>query len=617
MKKNILALILMFVVILSGCKDNVLDRPQLNDPTDDSYWTNETQLRLFANGFYNNYFTGYNTGWSTAYAPLKFYNFNDDASITGPQSNFESIVPSSRGSFSESQQVLSQYDGPTWNFAWVRKANLFIDRIETVSKPLITNEEYKHWMGVGRFFRGFEYSRLVSVFGDIPYYDTLFDETNFDVMYKDRTPRNEVMDKVYDDFKFALSNVRANDGDQYVNKYVVAGFISRMMLFEGTWQKYHNGDMARAKKFLDFAVEAGNMVIESNKYRIATDFRSLFGSMDLKGNPDVLIYRHYDAALAVTHMIASYSNGIEGQAPAPNLALAKAFICNDGKPYQLSSLANAKELDIKNMILTRDPRFEATFWDKPKPQSATLLYASKFIDRIGTTYAEGEVNAGKKLPPEYGSNTNTNDYPVMRYSEVLLNWIEAKAELATIGGSGVNQMDLDKSINAIRNRPLDQVAINKGIKKTAPLQLAAIPVDPAKDADVPALLWEIRRERRMEFVFEYSRLLDIKRWKKIDYMSATKNPDLLKGLWINIPKELPSLLDPKNKKEGKLKVMKADGTIVTFDGNNGADMVGFYVIENVKDRNEFGTNVYLSPVGKAQIDAYADKGYKLTQTIGW
>ncbi len=607
----------MFVVILSGCKDNVLDRPQLNDPTDDSYWTNETQLRLFANGFYNNYFTGYNTGWSTAYAPLKFYNFNDDASITGPQSNFESIVPSSRGSFSESQQVLSQYDGPTWNFAWVRKANLFIDRIETVSKPLITNEEYKHWMGVGRFFRGFEYSRLVSVFGDIPYYDTLFDETNFDVMYKDRTPRNEVMDKVYDDFKFALSNVRANDGDQYVNKYVVAGFISRMMLFEGTWQKYHNGDMARAKKFLDFAVEAGNMVIESNKYRIATDFRSLFGSMDLKGNPDVLIYRHYDAALAVTHMIASYSNGIEGQAPAPNLALAKAFICNDGKPYQLSSLANAKELDIKNMILTRDPRFEATFWDKPKPQSATLLYASKFIDRIGTTYAEGEVNAGKKLPPEYGSNTNTNDYPVMRYSEVLLNWIEAKAELATIGGSGVNQMDLDKSINAIRNRPLDQVAINKGIKKTAPLQLAAIPVDPAKDADVPALLWEIRRERRMEFVFEYSRLLDIKRWKKIDYMSATKNPDLLKGLWINIPKELPSLLDPKNKKEGKLKVMKADGTIVTFDGNNGADMVGFYVIENVKDRNEFGTNVYLSPVGKAQIDAYADKGYKLTQTIGW
>ena len=514
MKKYITLLLL--VLVFAACKDSVLDRPQLNDPTDESYWKNETQLRLFANGFYQNYFTGYNSGWATAYAPLMSYNFNDNFSSTGTQSHFESNVPSSLGGFSETMDVRSQYDGPNWNFAWVKKSNLFIDRIENVAKPLITNEEYTHWMAVARFFRGFEYARLVSVFGDVPYYDKTFLETDYDIMYKDRTPRNEVMDKVYDDLKFALANIRTNDGEQYLNKYIVAGFISRLMLFEGTWQKYQKGDMVRAKKFLDFAVEAGNLVIESNKYRISSDFRSLFGSEDLKGNQEVLLYRHYDGKLSVTHMVASYSNGIEGQATAPNLALAKAFICNDGQPYQLSSVANAQQLDIKNMIKTRDPRFEATFWDKPKPQSATLLYACKFIDRIGTTYAEGEVNAGKTLPAKYASNTNTNDYPVMRYSEVLLNWIEAKAELATIGGVAVTQNDLDVSINAIRNRPLDQVAIDKGVKKTAPMQLAAIPDDPARDADVSPLLWEIRRERRMEFVYEYSRLLDLKRLKKID-----------------------------------------------------------------------------------------------------
>ena len=55
----------------------------------------------------------------------------------------------------------------------------------------------------------------------------------------------------------------------------------------------------------------------------------------------------------------------------------------------------------------------------------------------------------------YGSNTNTNDAPVMRYAEVLLNWIEAKAELATLGGQAVTQNDIDKSINKIRSRPLD------------------------------------------------------------------------------------------------------------------------------------------------------------------
>lgn len=90
--------------------------------------------------------------------------------------------------------------------------------------------------------------------------------------------------------------------------------------------------------------------------------------------------------------------------------------------------------------------------------SATLLYACKFIDRTGVTYY------GKTVPPKYGSNTNTNGYPVMRYAEVVLNWIEAKAELATMGGAAVTQADLDASINAIRNRPLDQTAIARGVK---------------------------------------------------------------------------------------------------------------------------------------------------------
>ena len=124
-------------------------------------------------------------------------------------------------------------------------------------------------------------------------------------------------------------------------------------------------------------------------------------------------------------------------------------------------------------------------------------------------------------PPIYGSNTNTNDAPVIRLAEVVLNWIEAKAELATMGGAAVTQADIDASINAIRNRPLDAVATAKGIVKIAPLTLVALPVDPDRDADVPALIWEIRRERRMEFVFEHSRLLDLKRWKKIEYMNGT------------------------------------------------------------------------------------------------
>jgi hypothetical protein len=119
----------------------------------------------------------------------------------------------------------------------------------------------------------------------------------------------------------------------------------------------------------------------------------------------------------------------------------------------------------------------------------------------------------------------------------------------------------------------------------------------------------------MEFVFEYSRLLDIKRWKKIRYMSATENPDNLLGLWINVKEEIPSLLT--SEKVNLLRVKKADGTIVTYDGTNDEEMVGYYLIEKAADRQAFDDRVYLAPVGKAQIDQYLDKGYTLTQTPGW
>ena len=67
--------------------------------------------------------------------------------------------------------MATQYAGPTWDFAWVRKANIFFDRLDNMAKPNITDEAYNHWTAVARFFRGYEYSRLVSVFGDVPYFD--------------------------------------------------------------------------------------------------------------------------------------------------------------------------------------------------------------------------------------------------------------------------------------------------------------------------------------------------------------------------------------------------------------------------------------------------------------
>ena len=177
MRKNIYLIILSLVAFAAvGCK-NYLDRPPLTSFNDETYWKTESDLRLYANGFYENYFVGYNSGWGTAYAPLRGYTFADDFATTSRQSLFQAAVPSSNSSTSESPAMQTQYSGPNWNFAYVRKINIMIDRMNTKMTNAIDSEAFNHWMGVARFFRGFEYCRLASTFGDVPYYDKVVLDT--------------------------------------------------------------------------------------------------------------------------------------------------------------------------------------------------------------------------------------------------------------------------------------------------------------------------------------------------------------------------------------------------------------------------------------------------------
>ena len=618
MKTKYITLLSLVSLLFVGCSD-ILDRPSKTDANDDTFWVSETKVRLFAHEFYAKEFTGYGVGYSTNYAALLGYEFSDDVLHQGNQSEFERNVPTSKGSTSIEERNpawQSTYTGPTWNFAWIRKANLMIDRVENRMKGILSEEAFKHWLGVGRFFRATEYANLARVFGDVPYYDKVVADNDYDELYKARTPRNEVMDHVYDDFKFAMEHVRKNDGDQTVNRYIVAALASRYALIEGTTQKYYYKDNERAKKFLELAIEAAELVKNSGNFDIVTDFRSLFGSQDLKGNKDCILYRHYDVAHQITHCVATYCNLSESRSAGPTLDLIKAFICNDGKDFTTSELENADDFSLENLIKTRDPRFEASFWHKPSPLSkASYLYIVKFIDREGPEFAA----AGEAVPTEYTSTNNKNDYPVLRYAEVLLNWIEAKAELATIGGTSVTQSDIDESINKIRNRPLDKVAIDRGVKKTAPMVLSSLPEDPNRDSDVSKLIWEIRRERRMELAFEFSRIVDLRRWGKLEYMDTNKNLDLLTGTWVNFPVELPGELTPKN--IGILSVITKDGQQIKYNGQNGNEMVGFFRHLDNKHRltvlDQPGINPYLSPVGRNNMTDYKNKGYELKQTEGW
>ncbi|MEO6683723.1 MAG: RagB/SusD family nutrient uptake outer membrane protein [Ginsengibacter sp.] len=495
-----------------GCK-KFLDRPSITVVDDETAWTNELNVRLYVNKYYTSFFPGYGLGWGTAGAPLLNYQFSDDVFMSGNPSNFTRAVPNTG----------------SWSYSTIRSVNILISRLNERMTGVLTEESFDHWMGIGRFLRALEYSKLVLRYGDVPYYDYVVADTDKDALYKPRTPRNEVMDHVYNDLKFAMEKVRISDGDQYLNRYAVAGLVSSTALMEASWQKYYYNNNDRAKKFFELAEDAANVVIASGKFDIVTDFRTLFTSNNLAGNRDVLLYRHYDAAAGITHAVAS--NCAISVSFGPTTDLIKSFVCVDGQAWQNSSVTDASDFSLSNMIQTRDSRLEATFYEKPNAKSVpSYWYVNKFIPRaVAEAIASGGVT-----PAEFSGDKNETDYPVLRYSEVLLNWIEARAELGK-----ASQSDIDRSINKIRNRPIAPGAIAKGVKKTAALNLAMLPNDPARDADVSPLLWEIRRERRMEFAFEQGRYEDLRRWKKLEKMDTQLNPDIVSGGWVNFPSEMP------------------------------------------------------------------------------
>ncbi|MCL2738396.1 MAG: RagB/SusD family nutrient uptake outer membrane protein [Bacteroidales bacterium] len=621
--KKILILLSFTAFFLFGCND-MLDRPQLTAWDDENFWTSESQLRLYANGFYDHAFYGY----STAAAAHTGYQFSDDYMNEAAQTPFTSIVPNSRGNNETALQWTSIYGGRDWNFLWIRKANIMIDRIENKMGNILTPDQKNHWLGVARFFRALDYASLVSTFGDVPYYDREIGSAELDELYKPRTPRNQVMDAIHDDFVFAMENIRgtATTAKAELTPLVVASFVSRWALFEGTWQKYHHNDQARVQKFLNLAVRAAEVVINSygtNASRFNASFRSLFVSTEANTLNEVILYRRYSQDKSLTHSIGSSCNMVDGRWYGPNISLVMAFICNDGTDWQTSpengfdpALDN-QYFDMVNLIKTRDSRFEASFYKHPTRRSQpSNLYVTKFVARHALAYKEpGASTTGP--PIQWSGSANTNGYPVLRYSEVLLNWIEAKYER----GDNITQTDIDNSINLIRRRPLDPEAIAAGVRQTAALNISLLPDSPDR-GDVPQLLWEIRRERRMEFAFEYSRLQDLRRWRKLEYMDNIENPKTLWGAWSKLTdiRDIPD--NNLASLRGSIGVVDMEGNKTVFDGSNTA-LEGFFyrVAANASPRppflNVFNVNPYLAPVGRNQRIDYQNKGYVLEQTTGW
>ncbi len=584
---NILSagLLLATAVSFSSCDDFLTRDPQDTVTDVPSFWNNEENLRTSFLDYYTYFFPGYRSTWQRAdnFAETNVADWTDD-NAQEEATLFTKVAPTT--------------DADNWNFKKIRNMNLLLSRIQGSS---LGEEAKNHWSGVARLFRAMEYAKLVQKFGDVPYYDAVVGSTDNEQLYRARDPRTTVMDKVNEDLAFACTNIRVNDGTKglTVNRAVAQGFASRIMLFEGTWQKYHANNTAKAAEYLKAAKDYAAALMQTNAYSIAPSYKSLTTSEDLAGNPEIIMYRSYVEGV-VMHSLMSFQN-TEMEKSSPSRSFVDAFLTKNGLPIHQAGNTDYKGKEYAKEIQNRDPRLA----DNIDEESGLRLNGVAAVYAASGYYANRYVNKDLINKPGGMSNTNTTDAPVMKLNEVMLNYIEAAAELADLGQYTLTQADFDKTINAIRDRQstkMPHVTLAGNALKVNGVEIN----DPDRDATVKPILWEIRRERRVELAYEGVRFNDLRRWGKLEYADMVKNKKLNMGAWINkadYPENAEAL--------AKITLCDENGNIVT--GNEGYIMP----ITEVAKMRVMADKDYLYPIPVDQITMYETHGFKLTQNPGW
>ncbi len=599
MKKTMILLTALVVAGLTSCQE-LLTKEPLASFTDDNFWVSEANVRGFAFGYYADRFPGFGNNDSGGVMSIRQALNDDYTNINLPGFNAQ---PTNK-------------DG-LWGayFSDIRKDNIFVNRVTRV--PFGDEETANHWLGVARFFRAFDYSLFAFSFGDVPYYDHEVTVTSDD-RFKGRDDVTYVMDRVLEDYEFAAANVLLHDtrtgpDGLTVTRDVVDAFLSRHLLMMGTKLKYDPDttpeQMERVAVYLQAAKDAAWRVVGSGRYKLASNYQKLCSTVDITATDDVkkemILYRVYDTGL-VTHAIMSGNRETTAQAYSAPKDLIDTYLCSNGLPVNPKGAANPAYKGDKSadeQMFGRDPRLTATFRPKFYVQYDETGYAHtgfkcwKFLDEATQNETTGT------------QSFNITDAPVIRLGEVMLNYIEAAAELADLGLYTVTQDDVDATINALRKRAgyaADKRLPDLKIVGGLPAVGSVTYDDAERDPEVPPFIWEVRRERRVELVFEGFRLNDLKRWRRIDYTNTDLYPKKNLGAWIT-----------KSNATKTLVLADITGKVVS-----GADELGSGYLK-VSQTSRNATNGYVLDrnywecVPIYEIDYYARNGSRLEQNPGW
>lgn len=467
--------VLFLVAGLFSCQD-YLDKYPLDEPSDATFYSTESELLTAASGIYNTSFY-----FKKADSPINI--IIDCASDIG----WDRDQGSELQLLGEGMQVPTHslyYDIWFNSYSVISRCNMLLANMHK-SKEITSAAVYERTEGEARFFRAYHYHLLLNYFGNIP----LLKEPQKITDYPSQASPSEVNDFILEELEAAavkLSPVYTGDDIGRVTRGAALAIKARQALFYENWS---------------VATDACKRIIESGIYELDEDFSSLFSYQNVNSKERILYiqysrsnnYVHKIPANLFSRMGSGWSNKV------PPQSLVDSYQSIDGLPINESPL-----YDPTNPFDNRDPRLHATivvpgsiflgyqFETHPDSLECWDYNSNPAVRRqnqdVTNAYATFSGYCWRKYTDEDRTFRERSEQAVsiVRYAEVLLMYAEAKNELGQMDEMGYN------ALRAVRERVGMPV-----ITETSQAKLRAL----------------IRNERKVELAMEGLRFFDIRRWK--------------------------------------------------------------------------------------------------------
>ena len=551
------------LAILPACDDFLDEEPQ-SEVSPEKYLLNESQLEAYVNKYYADYDNWKSDSDDKGGMIPSFWGSENGS--TYKDDNATDNQQGTNGRYLKDTWTVGQ-SGGKWNFTNINALNYYLQtvvpRLEN-GELTGTESNLKHLVGEGYFLRALEYFFRLQRLGDFPIVKTVLpDEQEALTEASKRSPRNEVARFILSDLDQAISLMNNNVKKTRLSKNAALLLKSRVALFEATWEKYHAGTAlvpngtgwpgagkdynagyqfpsgSIEKEIEFFLIEAmsaasqvadavqlteNNQIIRDQASKGKNPYYDMFASHDPSGYSEVIMYRGYDLSLNNSHHFNHYlySGGNTGYTHQ----FEQVFLMENGLPVYAAGSGYAGDDYIADTKIDRDWRWRL-FMKAPKEAKAVDNIATvEYFPEAPRLYVSDAKNAtstgyiqGKGYSLDYNDQLLGKDqtaFVVYRASEAYLNYIEA-----SYLKNGNIDATADKYWKALRTRAGVDTDYQKTINATDMSKEALNGWDAySHGALVDATLYNIRRERRCEFIGEGFRYMDLIRWRALDQLNG-------------------------------------------------------------------------------------------------